>query len=328
MPSYTFLISRSFQLIWVDGCWCMLDILSPPPVSPTETMLPQFGFQIKAFACWQSSVGNCFKWKRWWSMLGWEAVWEFLGRRAEEERVCLDNEALQLIRRPAGRMGDVCVQTSASTICLIVPRQRIGNTSFCGVNHTGTEAALWLMTLYQAMQRNKLGSWEVWFLCAVVVEMESVWFKADTLIWSIFEDLPEPKPKTTAVTTTTITGLTFRAGVTSSMQHYTFLNIFSFPEKQLGKKSTDYINLPRTTRCLERKPIVRTCRCIKMYFYMATKLDVTSDRDGFEVNVTASLHNNVMISKSTKKLSLLPKNMSDMQWLDKNKRYCTIWLLN
>lgn len=160
-------------------------------------------------------------------MLGWEAVWEFLGRSAEEERVCLDNEALQLTRSPAGRMGDVCVQTSASTVCLIVLRQRKGKTSFCGVNH---RSCCVINDPYQSMQRSKLGSWEVWFLCAVVVEVESVWFK-DTLIWSKFEDLLEPKLNTTAVTTTTITGLTFRAGVASSMQRYTSLNIFSFPEK-------------------------------------------------------------------------------------------------
>lgn len=33
LPSHTFLISRSryFQLIWVDGCWCMVDILPQSP---------------------------------------------------------------------------------------------------------------------------------------------------------------------------------------------------------------------------------------------------------------------------------------------------------
>lgn len=216
--------SSWYEWMVVDVCWT-----PPPPVSPTETMLPQFGFQIKAFACWQCSAGNCFKWKRWWSMLEWEAVWEFLGRGAEEERVCLDNEALQLIRSPAGRMGDVCVQTSASTICLIIPRQRKGNTSFCGVNHTGTEAALWLMTPIKPCKEikwdpGKFVSCELWWWTWSLSDLKQThWF------WSIFEDLSEPKPKTTAVTTATITGLTFRAGVTSSMQCYTFHNIF--PEK-------------------------------------------------------------------------------------------------
>lgn len=158
-------------------------------------------------------------------------------------------------------MGDVCVQTSASTICLILPRQRKGSTSFCGVNHTGTEAALWLMTPIKPCKElnwdpGKFGSFVLWWW---------KWNRSD-LKQTRFEDLPEPKPKTTAVTTTTTSGLTFRAGVTCSMRHYTFLIIFSFPEKKLGKKSMDYINLPRTTRCLELKPTVRTWRCIKIYF--------------------------------------------------------------
>lgn len=96
-------LSSWYEWMVVDVCWT-----PSPHVSPTETMLPQFGFQIKAFACWQRSAGNCFKWKRWWSMLGWEAVWEFLGRSAEEDRLCLDNKALQLRLSPAGRWG-TCV---------------------------------------------------------------------------------------------------------------------------------------------------------------------------------------------------------------------------
>lgn len=122
----------------VDVCWTY------SRVSQTETMLPQFGFQ--AFACWQRSAGNYFKWKRWWwSMCGWGAVGELLGWGAEEECVCLENEALQLIHSLAGRMGDIYVQTFAFTICLIVPRQRKGNTS-----HTSTEAAPWLIAPIKA----------------------------------------------------------------------------------------------------------------------------------------------------------------------------------
>lgn len=82
-------------------------------------MLPQFGFQ--AFACWQRSAGNYFKWKRWWwSMCEWGAVGELLGRGAEEGCVCLENEALQSIHSLAGKMGEVYVRTLTFTISLIV----------------------------------------------------------------------------------------------------------------------------------------------------------------------------------------------------------------
>lgn len=114
----------------VDICWTC------SPISESQTMLPQFGFQ--AFACWQRSACNYFEWKRWWwSVCEWGAVGELLGRGAEEECVCLENEALQFIHSLAGKMGEVYEFSLYHwSQC---PQQRKGNTSHtssCSVTNT------------------------------------------------------------------------------------------------------------------------------------------------------------------------------------------------
>lgn len=56
---------QSLPLLPADvSGWLLMYGGQSPSVSQTETMPPQFAFQIKAFACWQKSAGKCFKWTR------------------------------------------------------------------------------------------------------------------------------------------------------------------------------------------------------------------------------------------------------------------------